>query len=162
MSMTNDPARDFLRHTVSTLAYRGGKAVRGVPPEVASYRIGPSTRTPAQILAHINDLLDWACALARGERTFTESPPAAWDDGAARFFEGLRRFDAILASGAALGFPAEKLFQGPVADALTHVGQIALLRRLAGVPVRGENYFMADITAGRTGPDQAEPRKEFE
>ena len=81
---------------------------------------------------------------------------------AARFFEGLRKFDERLASDTPLGCPAEKLFQGPVGDALTHIGQIAMLRRLAGGPVRAENYFKADITAGRVGPDQSAPRVEFD
>jgi hypothetical protein len=162
MTSTEEPAREFLRHTVATLAYRGGKAVRGASPETAAFRAGPSTRTPGQILAHVNDLLDWACSLAKGQHSFRESAPSSWEDGTARFFEALRRFDEVLSSNAPLGFPAEKLFQGPVADALTHVGQIALLRRLAGVPVKGENYFLADIAAGRTGPEQAAPRKEFE
>jgi hypothetical protein len=80
----------------------------------------------------------------------------------ARFFAALKEFDSYLASQAPLGFPSEKLFQGPVADALTHVGQIAILRRLAGAPVRGENYFKADITAGRVGAEQSGPRVEFD
>jgi len=68
---------------------------------------------------------------------------------------------AHLASDKPLHAPVEKLFQGPVADALTHVGQIAVLRRLAGSPVKGENYFVADIAAGRVGADQAAPKREF-
>ena len=155
-------ARALLRHTVATLAYRGGKALRGAPEGFAEFRAGGTTRTPGQILAHVGDLLDWALALARGERVWKDSPPLSWEAGSRRFFEGLERFEALLASDEPLRSAPEKLFQGPVADALAHVGQIALLRRLAGGPVRGENYFKADIEAGRVGEDQAAPRMEFD
>ena len=88
--------------------------------------------------------------------------PGSWDSEIARFFDGLRRLDEALAADAPLGFPVEKLFQGPDADALTHIGQIAMLRRLAGSPVKGENYFKAEIQAGQVGPEQAAARLEFD
>lgn len=157
-----DRARGLLRHAVATVAYRGGKAVRGAPQGFESFRAASSSRTPGEILAHIGDLFDWALSLAQGGHAWKDSPPGSWDGDVARFFEALQRFDAVLASDAPLGRPAEKLFQGPVADALTHVGQIAMLRRMAGSPIKGENYFLADIAAGRIGADQAAPRKEFE
>jgi hypothetical protein len=152
----------MLRHCVATLAYRGGKAVRGAPEEFGAFAAGAGLRTPLQILAHVGDLLDWALSMARGEQRWQDSKPLAWDEEVARFFRGLEEFDAYLASGAPLNVPAEGLFQGPVADALTHVGQIALLRRMAGTPVRGENYFKAEIVAGRVGAEQAAPRREFD
>jgi hypothetical protein len=154
--------RAMLRHTVATLAYRGGKAVRGAPPGFADFKSGPGTRTPGQILAHIGDLLDWALSLARGQQAWNDSPPSPWDAEVARFFEALAAFDAYLASDQPLGASPEKLFQGPVADALQHVGQINLLRRMAGGPVRGENYFRAEVTPGRVGAEQAAPRREFD
>ena len=159
---TPDTKREMLRHTLATLAYRGGKAVRGAPEGFGGFGAGGGSRTPLQILAHIGDLLDWALSMARGEQRWNDSPPKEWDEEVARFFEGLAAFDAYLASDAPLAVPAEGLFQGPVADALTHVGQIALLRRMAGAPVRGENYFKAEIVAGRVGAEQAAPRREFD
>jgi hypothetical protein len=160
--MASDPKRDLFRHTAATLAYRGGKAVRGAPPEFAAYRAAETGRTPAQILAHIGDLLDWSLSLAKGQEEWHNSVPLAWDQEAARFFAALERFDAYLASDASLHESAEKLFQGPIADALTHVGQIAMLRRMAGCAMRGENYHRAEIVAGRVGPDQTPPRREFD
>jgi hypothetical protein len=157
-----DPNRELLRHTLATLAYRGGKAIRGVDNRVAGFRAGPGSRTPLEILGHIGDLLDWAQGLVRGEHVWRDVKPVSWEEQTHRFFDGLRHLDEALASESPLGYPAEKLFQGPIADALTHVGQIALLRRLAGAPVKGENYFKADIAAGRVGTDQAEPRYEFD
>jgi hypothetical protein len=157
-----DGTKELLRHTVATLAYRGGKALRGAPAAFAEFRAAAGTRTPGEILAHIGDLLDWGLSLANGAQKWTPMPVVSWEAGSARFFAALEALDARLASDAPLGFPAEKLFQGPVADALTHVGQIALLRRMAGVPVKGENYFVASISAGSVSSQQAAPRVEFD
>jgi hypothetical protein len=156
-----DPTREFLRHTVATVAYRGGKALRGAPENFAAFKIGESSRTPAQILAHMGDLFDWALQLARGQQAWNDSAPLSWDREVERFFSALRGFDDHLASGKSLGCSADQLFQGPVADALNHVGQINMLRRLAGSPVKGENFFRAEIVAGRLGPEQSVPRREF-
>jgi hypothetical protein len=158
----SDSSRQLLRHTLATLAYRGGKALRGAPEGFAGFRVGEKTRTPGQILAHLGDLLEWGLALAQGKREWHDSPPLDWEKGTQRFFAALQAFDAYLASSQPLQFPAEKLFQGPIADALTHVGQITMLRRLAGSPVRGENYSGADIAAGRVGPEQSMPAHEFD
>jgi hypothetical protein len=152
----------MLRHALATLAYRGGKAVRGAPAGFAEHRASPSSRTPGQILAHVGDLLDWAVALADGRHEWHDSTPLPWEQEVERFHAGLPALDARLAAPEPLGFPAERLFQGPIADALTHVGQITMLRRIAGAPVRGENYFKAEITVGRVGMDQSAPRREFD
>jgi hypothetical protein len=151
-----------LRHTLATLAYRGGKAVRGAPRGFGKFRASPTTRTPGEILAHIGDLLDWGAALADGKHVWHGSKPRDWEREVARFFSGLKKLDRRLASKKPLGFSPEKLFQGPIADALTHIGQIALLRRMAGSPVRGENYFLAEIAAGRVGRKQPAPVFEFD
>jgi hypothetical protein len=162
MWMASDPKRDLFRHTLATLAYRGGKAVRGAPPEFAAYRAAETTRTPGQILAHIGDLLAWSLSVAKGKEEWFNSPPLPWDQEVARFFAALELFEAYLASDAPLHESAEKLFQGPIADALTHVGQIAMLRRMAGCAMKGENYHRADIVPGRVGPGQTPPHREFD
>ena len=154
--------RELLRHTVATLAYRGGKAVLNAPANFNKFRIHDTTRTPDEILAHIGDLLDWALSIARGQQTWNNSTPLPWEDEIARFFATLAAFDSYLASDGELHCPPEKLFQAPIADALTHVGQIALLRRLAGGPVKGENYFKAEIEIGRVSAEQSHKRVEFE
>ena len=155
-------SRALLRHTLATLAYRGGKSVRGAPPEFASFKASPSSRTPAQVLAHIGDLLEWMLSMAKGKQAWHDSEPLAWDDEIARFHRCLGEVDAYLASAEPLHDTPEKLFQGPIADALTHVGQIAMLRRIAGTPMRGESYYRAEIVAGRVGPEQTAPRREFD
>ncbi|HKW62986.1 MAG TPA: hypothetical protein VJN89_10610 [Candidatus Acidoferrum sp.] len=157
-----DPARRFLRHTLATVAYRGGKALRGAPDRFATFHIGDKTRTPAQILAHVGDLFEWALSIAQGKQAWHDSTPLAWNAEVERFFSTLQKLDDYLASPEPLHGSPEGLFQAPVADALNHIGQIAMLRRLAGSPILGENYFKAEIAAGRVGPDQSVPRREFE
>ncbi len=158
----DDGKRQLLRHAVATLAYRASKALREMPEECATFKVGPTSRTPLEILAHIGDLFDWALALAKGEERWHDSTPHPWDEEVSRFFDAVHAFDAYLASELPFACPPENLFQGPIADALTHVGQIALIRRCAGCPVRGENYRVADIVVGRVGPWQSQPRKEFD
>ncbi len=162
MNTATDQKREMLRHTVATLAYRCGKTLRDAPENFAEFRIGDKTRTPAQILAHIGDLLDWALSLAIGKQKWNDSTPLPWEQEVARFFDAIKKLDEYLASDAALGRPCEKIFQGPIADALTHTGQLAMLRRLAGSPVRGENYHKAEIEIGRVGPEQSAKRTEFD
>ena len=159
---TSSETRAFLRHTLATLAYRGGKPLRDAPESFAAFQASPTTRTPLQILAHIGDLLDWALSMARGKQQWNDATPLPWEEERARFFAAIAAFDAFLASDAALECSAEKLFQGPIADALTHVGQIALLRRVAGTPMRGENYAQAGIEIGRVGPEQPRAPREFD
>jgi hypothetical protein len=162
MSDAPDPARQLLRHSLATIAYRAGKALRGAPEHFSSFHIGDKTRTPAQILAHMGDLFDWALSTAKGQQSWHDSTPLPWDAEIDRFYATIKKFDDYLASAEPLHGAAEGLFQAPVADALTHIGQIAMLRRLAGSPIRGENYFKADIVAGRVGPEQSAARREFE
>jgi len=159
--MALDVKRELLRHTLATLAYRGAKVISNAPDNFAAFRIHETTRTPGEILAHIADLLDWVLRTSQGDYVYKRSSPLPWEEESARFFDALKALDSYLASNEPLGCPAEKIFQGPIADALTHVGQIALLRRMAGAPVRGESYFRADIEAGRVGVDQSTKRLEF-
>ena len=156
-----DSNRHMLRHSLATLAYRGSKAMRGAGEEFARFRATNSCRTPAELLAHLGDLMDWSLSQAQGVPKWQDSPPQPWEEGKARFFASLKSFDDYLASDVPVQFSAEKLFQGPIADALTHVGQLAMLRGLAGIPIRGENLVVAEITEGRVGEDQAAPRREF-
>jgi hypothetical protein len=162
MPALSDPARQLLRHTIATVAYRGGKALRGAPESFARFTLGGGSRTAANILAHMGDLFDWALSMARGQAAWHDSQPLAWDAEVARFFAAIKRVDDYLASEEPLRASTEGLFQGPIADALTHVGQLAMLRRLANVPIRGENYFKAEIVAGRVGFEQTAARREFD
>lgn len=155
-------ARNHLRHTVATLAYRARKAVAIDGEDFADFRVGETTRTPLAILSHMADLMEWALTQARGEERWNDATPSDWADERDRFFTGLAALDAYLASPGPLAQDEGRIFQGAVADALTHVGQINMLRRLGGDPVRGENYNRADIRVGRVGRDQSPPRREFD
>jgi hypothetical protein len=156
-----DPKRELLRHTLATLAYRGGKALRNVPAGFAEFQAGEGARTPVQILAHVGDLFDWALSIAMGQRKWNDSKPLQWELEVTRFFTTVKKFDDFLASNEPVQTSPEKLFQGPIADALTHIGQIAVLRRIARAPVKGESYYEAEIEVGRVGADQAKPKREF-
>jgi hypothetical protein len=155
-------ARELLRHSVATIAYRGGKVIRDAPQGYVDFNAGQNCRTPLQILAHIGDLFDWALSMVQGKPAWHDAPPQSWPDEVQRFFDSLKRFDDYLAGPEPLYASPEKLFQGPLSDALNHVGQLALLRRLSGVPIRGENYYKADIAKGRVGKEQSAPKLEFE
>ena len=151
-----------VRHALATLAYRAAKAISNAPPGFLDFRPGDGSRSAGEILAHLAELMDWALSQARGEEKWQSLKATSWEPDAHRFFTSLTKLDEYLASGAPQHVPPEKLFQGAIADSLTHVGQIAMLRRLAGAPLRGENYFRAKIETGRTGPDQAAPVREFD
>lgn len=158
----SDTKRAMLRHTVATLAYRGGKAVRGAPASFPSFKASETTRTPAQILAHVGDLLDWALSIAQGQETWHDAKPKPWKQEVRRFHAALQNLDRYLAGQRDLAASCERIFQGPIADALTHVGQIAMLRRIAGEPIKGENYSRAKIEAGKVGAQQAKAVREFD
>ena len=143
-----DLKRELLRHLVATVAYRGGLAITDAPPDFATFRAHDTTRTPGELLAHIGDLLEGSHYLLKGEFVYLTSEPLAWNEGVARFFAVVKQLDSYLASDAPLACPVEKLMQGPVGDALTHVGQIVMLRRMAGKPIRPGSYFTAEIVAG--------------
>ena len=157
-----DDKRELLRHTVATVAYRGGKAVRGAPESFASFSGDGTDRTAVKILAHIGDLYDWALTQAKGAEAWNDSTPLDWDREVDRFFAALQRFDEYLASDAPLAATPERMFQGAIADSLTHIGQLAILRRLGGAKMKSENYSRADIVAGRVGPQQTTPKREFD
>jgi hypothetical protein len=158
---SHDPQRILLRHALATLAYRGGKALRDAPEGFATFKASAHTRTPGQILAHISDLLEWSLTQFSGKEAWDDSPPLDWNAGSERFFTTLAKVDSYLASDEPLSSSAERVFQGAIADAFTHVGQISLLRGLAGCPVKAENYHKADIAIGRVGAEQSPPRREF-
>jgi hypothetical protein len=151
--------RDLLRHALATLAYRGAKALREAPPEFAEY--GAAGRTPLEIVAHCADLMAWATSMADGTRKWHESDPSTWTSECGRFYAGLQAFDDFLAGEQPFACDVKRLFQGPIADAFTHVGQLAMLRRMSGASIAGENYFAADVEIGRVGPDQAPPKRLF-
>ena len=157
-----DTATAFLRHTLATLAYRVAKPLRDAPPEYAEFHVGPTSRTPAQLVAHIGDLMDWALTIAQNREKWCDSPVQAWSSDVDRLFAAITAFDAFLAGGSVRDVRVlERLFQGPVADALTHTGHLTMLRRLASAPIRSENYQRARIAAGQTGVDQPPAEREF-
>lgn len=152
----------MLRHALATLAYRAEKSLRDAPKSFAAHRVGETTRTPLELVGHLGDLMDWACNLADGHWTWRADSHGAWEPDVERFFASLGKLDARLAANEAPKFSAKVIFQGPVADAFTHVGQLALLRGHAGAPVKPESFGRAEIAVGRVGRDQSAKRAEFD
>jgi len=158
----DDATRAMLRHTVATLAYRAGKVLRDVPADFATFRAAPGSRSALDIVSHMGDLMAWAERFARGEARWEAGGVGDWPAAVDQFFARLAAFDAALADAAATSYPAGVMFQGPIADSFTHVGQLALMRGMAGAAVRPESYARATIAAGRVGRDQAPPGFEFD
>jgi hypothetical protein len=159
-----DETRELLRHATATIAYRGAKTLRGAPPEFAHYKASPTTRTPLEILTHLGDLLEVSAARLRGPAKWQPATPDTWERQTARFHAALASIDEALASEAPIEIPLGKWYQGPFADALTHIGQLAMLRRMSGSPMKGEAYVFADIRPGRVGAEQtpADAKYEFD
>jgi hypothetical protein len=151
--------RALLRHFLAALAYRTQKALRGAPDDFAAFDAGGACRTPAQLVRHMTSVLGYARTFFVGGRY--------WPDPEPDFASEVRRFHAMvedvaghLDRGDALtGTTPAQLLQGPFADAMTHAGQLALLRRLAGSPVPPENFIVARIDPGNLGPDQPAPTR---
>lgn len=148
-SQSADVKRQLLQHLLATIAYRAGRAIHMAPQSFPTLRITGEVRTPLEIVAHMADLFQWAVALAHGQKGRKSEEPGDWVDEVERFRNGLEGFDRYIASGAPLFISAERLLQGPVADALTHVGQLAMLRRVTGSPIAPESYARAEIIAGK-------------
>jgi hypothetical protein len=145
----DDGRRDLLRHFLAVLAYRTQKALRGAPPEFLDFQAGQGVRTPRELLDHMSSLMTFTASRFTGGDIGLET-----DDPVERFHEGLGVVSAALKQVALEPDTAHRLLQGPLADAMTHVGQLAMLRRLATSPVPGESFFEADISPENTGPRQ--------
>jgi hypothetical protein len=158
---TSDSGRELFRHALAALAYRAGKVLRDAPESFAGFAAGEGGRTAGQILAHLGDLMEWALSMADGSQKWNDSKPLDWKKEVERFFVALKTFDDYLASSKEIHAPLERLLQAPVADALTHVGQLAMMRRMAGTATRGENYYVAEMVVGRVGIEQAAPKQSF-
>ena len=151
-----------LRHLIATLAYRAAKVVRDVAPDFPTTSVSPTTRRPVLIAAHMADLMAWALSLVEGKSEWKAGGTEDWNVEVRRFFDGLEALDRRISTSPVSSDSIEKLIQGPLADALTHVGQLAMLRGMAGVPIRPESYARAEIVAGRVGIEQSPPGREFD
>lgn len=149
----------LVRHELAALAYRFVKAVRGAPEGFGAFDAGAGVRTPRALVHHINGVLGYlGDVLERGDSHGRfHHPELDWEGEIAALHASLERLDAILRGTTPRPETLRRALQGPLADAMTHVGQLALLRRLAGAPVHAENFYLADVRIGRLGPEQADP-----
>lgn len=153
--------RELTRHAIAVIAYRGGKPLRGAPASFAAYEPTPGGNTPLRLVAHLADLMEWALTHLEGRPKWPNVAPVDWNAEVARFYRALAAVDQFLASDREIRCDLGRLLAGPLADSINHIGQLMMLRRMAGSPVYGENYFVADIATGRVGLDQAPPARPF-
>jgi hypothetical protein len=154
-----DDRRQMLRHFLAALAYRTQKALRGAPAAFDSFRAAPGVRTPAELVRHMTSVLGYARTFFVGGQ-YRPLPLPSLQAELTRFHDTLEDLSTHLKSGSPLlqGMSPERLLQGPFADAMTHAGQLGILRRLAGHPVPPEDFIVAEIDAERVGPRQADPK----
>ena len=153
-----DDKRLLLRHFLAALAYRTQKALRGASSDFGDFTAANDVRTPAELVRHMTSVLGYARTFFIGGRYWPEPLPSLQDE-ILRFHEMLQDLARHLEAATPFlhDMTAEQLLQGPFADAMTHAGQLAMLRRLAGAPVAPENFVVAEIDPKRLGPEQAEP-----
>jgi hypothetical protein len=154
-----DEKKELLRHFLAALAYRTQKALRQAPAEFGTFQAGDGIRTPAELVRHMTSVLGYARTFFIGG-AYRPDPLPTLNDEVIRFHEMLADLSQHLGIGTPLlqEMSPERLLQGPLSDAMTHAGQLAMLRRLAGAPVPPENFVVAEISAEQCGPDQAAPR----
>ena len=153
-----DEKREMLRHFLAALAYRTQKALREAPREFAEFAAGSQTRTPMELLRHMTSVLGYARTKFRGG-SYRPEPLEAFADEIDRFHTMLQDLsDHLTAGDPLLDTTPERLLQGPFSDAMTHAGQLAMLRRLHGSPVPPENFIVADVDPSNLGADQPEPK----
>ncbi len=150
-------SRRLLQHFLAALAYRTQKALRDAPAHFADFRAGTNVRTPHELLWHMTGVIGYARTMLRGG-DFAPPRLATFDEEVARFhatLEALR--DDLGDASLAARITDEQFLHGPLADAMTHAGQLAMLRRLAGTPVPSENFIFAHVSATNVGVAQAAP-----
>jgi len=155
-----DDKRAMLLHFLAALAYRTQKALRGAPASFAAFEAGNQVRDPKWLVQHMDSVLGYALTCFDGEpAAYRSTPLATFDDEVRRFHGKLEALARHLREGTALRtVTPEQLLQGPFADAMTHAGQLAMLRRLAGSPIPPENFIVAEISPDNLGPDQPAPK----
>jgi hypothetical protein len=147
---------DLLRQFLASIAYHATKAIKGAPDNYPGLQLGEGVRTPREILSHISGVLTYAHSFYEHyETTWLTLEP--WGAEVERFYAVLSRLDRSVRDSEPRGVTEEQLLQGPLSDSMAHVGQLLMLRRLAGSPVPSENFIYADIRKGAVGPDQPDP-----
>jgi hypothetical protein len=155
-----DRDRELLRHFLAAIAYRTQKALRGAPQHYPTFSAGNRVRTPLELIRHMTALLGYVRTFFQGgSYPMKPDPLPTFQQEVGRFHEMVEAVGKLLASDAKCSISTEQLLQGPFADTMTHVGQLAMLRRLADSPVAPENFIDADIRGDRLHADQPPPAR---
>jgi hypothetical protein len=151
-----DGHRVMLRHFLAAIAYRTQKSLRGAPEGFGGFRVAPGVRTPAELVRHMTSVLGYATTFFVGG-AFDATPLATLENEVARLHATLSRLHEHFANGSFERMRPEGFLQGPLADAMTHVGQLAMLRRLYGAPVPPENFIFAEVDSRNVSAEQPDP-----
>jgi len=155
-----DRDRELLCHFLAAIAYRTQKTLRGAPEHYPMFSAGNRVRTPVELLRHMSALMGYVRAFFQGgSYPVKPDPLPTFQEEVARFHDLVEAVGELLKSGTPCSLSTEQLFQGPFADTMTHVGQLAMLRRLADSPVAPENFIYADIRADRLSAEQPPPAR---
>jgi hypothetical protein len=155
-----DRDRELLRHFLAAIAYRTQKALRDAPEHYPVFSAGNRVRTPVELIRHMTSLMGYVTTFfVGGTYPVKPEPLPSFQEEVKRFHDLLGAVGELLASGQKCALTTEQLLQGPFADTMTHVGQLAMLRRLADAPVAPENFIHADIRADRLDADQPPPNR---
>jgi hypothetical protein len=150
-------SRKLLQHFLAAIAYRTQKALRDAPLGYAEFRPSPTSRTPYELLWHMTGLIGYARTMLHGGE-FAPPRLATLEAEVERFHATLELLSRDFADGSLEArISDEQFLQGPLADTMTHVGQLAYLRRLYGDPVPSENFIFASIDAVNLTREQALP-----
>src|SRR5216117_1871639 len=160
MGMPMDRDRALLRHFLGAIAYRTQKALRDAPAHYPAFSAGNRVRTPVELIRHMTSLMGYVRTLFQGgSYPVKPEPLPSFTAEVERFHEMVEAVGTLLASNAKCSISTEQLLQGPFADTMTHVGQLAMLRRLADAPVAPENFIYPDIRDDRLHADQPPPAR---
>lgn len=147
---------EMLRHFLASIAYRATKAIKNAPDNYPTFNLGKGVKTPLRILHHITGVLTYAHSFFEHYET-THFEVKSWSAEINELYKILSKLDVSIQEKNPNKVTEEQLLQGPFSDAMTHVGQLSMLRRMVDSPIPSENFIFADIRKGEVGPDQPDP-----
>ncbi len=135
----------FIQHFLKVLSYRFEKAIHNAAESYPKHASGHGIRTPLELLGHMNGVLEFAISSLKNQPR-RNIPEQSWQEQITLYYEKLKELNQLMQENSFDTDTLERILQGPLADAMTHIGQLAMMRRLANSAIAGENYFAADMS----------------
>ncbi len=150
----NDTERQLLKHLLAALVYRFTKSIKDVENEFWNFKVKDGVRTPHQLVVHIINVLGYVKTFFIGGKFRAKMQDVENDVN--RFYEIIQELDKLISKDELREIHPKKLLQGPLSDSMTHIGQIAMIRRIFGSPIAPENFVFADIESNNLGKNQSD------